>query len=391
MIRNSQSELLASTAGTCPLDGMSIGAKRMEPCLVHSETRIVPWQHLPPTVLQNWHNWHQSSPNHASPYFDPQFTRAVDAIRDDVRIALFLNRQRVVVGLLPYQHNLNQHADPIGGRLNDFHGVIGVPEFRVDWEKFLDAADLRSFSFHAASSGLGDLEPYRFEHLSSHEIDVSGGADEYFRWAFGKSSTLRRQAQKTRALARHLGPIRFVFQSADAMGLEWLIEKKRQRYQRSLTFDILSVDWAANLLREIHGIQEGRLQPVLSELWAGPHRIAAHFGMLNDRVLHYWFPVYDRQFARYSPGTLLLLETIRAADGMVDRIDLSYGDDPYKFKFSNSRSVVASGLVCPSRLRHQILKRRYTIRKRLKTLPGRHWAKKVVRTFYPRYGHWHYR
>ena len=390
MIRNSQPEL-------CPSNNVNPRPSELRPtefpesCLEHVDTRIVRFDQLSPDALQRWSDWHRKLRQYASPYFDPQFTSAVDAVRKDVRIALFSNSRGELVGLLPYQQVRHQHADPIGGRLNDFHGVIGHSDFRVNWERFLTAAGLRTFSFHAASTGLKELEPFRFEHLSSHEIDISAGAPAYLEWAFGKSSTLKRQSQKTRALARHHGPIRFVFRSTDSASLEWLIEKKRQRYQRSLTFDILGVEWAANLLREIHHHRRGSLRPVLSELWAGPHRIAAHFGMLNDRILHYWFPVYDPHFARYSPGTELLLRTIQAADQEVERIDLSYGDAPYKFKFSNSRSVVAHGLVCPVRLEHRVLKGRYLMRKRLKTLPGRQWAKQILRRVYPDYGHWHYR
>ena len=57
----------------------------------------------------------------------------------------------------------------------------------------------------------------------------------------------------------------------------------------------------------------GDFQGVLSGLYIGEKLVAAHFGMRSRRVLHWWFPAYDPELGKYSPGAQLLLELSRAA------------------------------------------------------------------------------
>ena len=47
---------------------------------------------------------------------------------------------------------------------------------------------------------------------------------------------------------------------------------------------------------------------------AGGRVLARHFGLLHAGVLSYWFPVYDPEASKVSPGRLLLWHTLRAAD-----------------------------------------------------------------------------
>ena len=41
-----------------------------------------------------------------------------------------------------------------------------------------------------------------------------------------------------------------------------------------------------------------------------PHLLAAHFGIRSGAVLHWWFPVYDPEFAALAPGWILLRELV---------------------------------------------------------------------------------
>jgi hypothetical protein len=63
-------------------------------------------------------------------------------------------------------------------------------------------------------------------------------------------------------------------------------------------------------------------------------------------VLHYWFPVYDREFRACSPGTELYLQVVRAAAASgIQRIDFGYGEEPYKLRIANRTSQLACGQV----------------------------------------------
>ena len=174
--------------------------------------------------------------------------------------------------------------------------------------------------------------------------------------------------------------------------LEELIEMKRQKYQRTRTFDILSVDWAADLLRELLQVRVPGFQGLLSTLHAGDKLVAVHFGMLTNSILHYWFPVYDPTFSRYSPGTELMLRCAEAAtERGVKKLDLGYGDDPYKLKFSNGIEPVVCGKFTTGRLAFLMARKRYKIRNQLKKIPMKPLAKTMLRTVFPGFGGWNYK
>jgi CelD/BcsL family acetyltransferase involved in cellulose biosynthesis len=74
--------------------------------------------------------------------------------------------------------------------------------------------------------------------------------------------------------------------------------------------------------------------------------VAAHFGIRSRRIWHWWFPAYDREFARYSPGLILLVEMMRAAEGLgLERIDLGRGEALYKRRLMTGAATVYSGCV----------------------------------------------
>lgn len=341
-------------------------------------------------VEEKWNQIRTCDPVFKSPYFDIKFTKAVARVRNDVRIAVAQNEGEIV-GILPFQENKPGHAVPVGGMLNDWHGIMGNQSPAV-LKKMLREANLKSFKFHAINAADDALKKYYFREFKSHYLDLSDGWDAYRKWVFKNSSTVKRQGQKTRAMGRQVGEVRFEFASEESAQLETLIELKRARYQNSNTFDILGVDWAANLLRELHQVRDPNFRGILSVLWAGDQLIGAHFGMLTKETLHYWFPVYDPAFHRYSPGTEMLMRSAENACQLgVKKLDLGYGDDSYKFKFCNASEPVAFGLANFNSLSRAVAKQQYTIRNQLKQIPMKPLVKSVLRKVYPRFGGWNFR
>lgn len=341
-------------------------------------------------LLAQWENLRQLNPVYASPYFDAEFTKAVAKIRDDVRIAVASNNGSVV-SILPYQINSAKNAVPAGGLLNDWHGPIGSSDPEVV-KAMLRQGGLNSYKYHCISRGNEELCEFSFRHVEAHHLDLSDGWEAYRKWVRKHSSTVKRQGQKTRALEREVGPVRFELDCLDASMLEKLIEMKRSRYQRSNTFDILSVDWARQLIREIFSIRKPNFSGLLSAYWAGDQLVGVHFGMLTRDILHYWFPVYDPQFQRYSPGTEMLLQSAQyACERGITKLDLGYGDDDYKFKFCNAHEPVHVGMVNFNSLSWQVFKRQHEIRMGLKQMPMKPIAKKLLRNVFPGFGGWNFR
>lgn len=345
---------------------------------------------LDDSLLGEWQKLRQQDAVYTSPYFDPEFTKAIAKVRDDVRVAV-ASRNGEIVSILPYQINSPKNAVPAGGMLNDWHGPIGSSDPAVV-KGMLSESGLSSYKYHCIARGESKLLDFSFREVESHYLDLSDGWEAYRKWVRKHSSTVKRQGQKTRALEREVGPVRFEFDCREESLLEKLIEMKRSRYQRSDTFDILSVDWARQLLREIFSTRKPNFSGLLSAYWAGDQLVGVHFGMLTKDILHYWFPVYDPQFQRYSPGTEMLLQSAQhACERGATKLDLGYGDDTYKFKFCNAHAPVHVGLVNFNSLSWQVSKRQYELRMSLKQMPMKPIAKKLLRNVFPGFGGWNFR
>jgi CelD/BcsL family acetyltransferase involved in cellulose biosynthesis len=342
---------------------------------------------------QQWQSLRQFSKFFSSPYFDANFIKAVAKVRQDVRIVM-VEENGVPVCFLPIQENSKGHAVPAGGRLNDYHGILGKPEQTTrHFKRMLKSANLKSYSFHAlVPPNDPRIQPFAFRQIQTHHLDLSNGWDAYQKWVRRHSSTVKRQGQKTRNLEKDFGPIRFEFDTADGNVLEKLIELKRAKYQRTKTFDILSVDWAANLLRELHHVKKTNFQGILQAMWAGDDLVCVHFGMVTDEILHYWFPIYDFQFSRYSPGTEMMMRVAQdAASRGIKMLDLGYGDDPWKFKFCNGNQNVTNGQINFNPLELKLAQKRYELRTKLKQVPLKPLMKTVLRSVFPGFGNWNFK
>ena len=85
---------------------------------------------------------------------------------------------------------------------------------------------------------------------------------------------------------------------------------------------------------------------MLSALWVGEKLLAVHAGMRAGPVLHWWFPTYNTEFARYSPGRMLITKYIEQADSLgLRRIELGKGDEPYKRWLMTGEDPVVEGVI----------------------------------------------
>jgi CelD/BcsL family acetyltransferase involved in cellulose biosynthesis len=174
-------------------------------------------------------------------------------------------------------------------------------------------------------------------------MDLSNGFEAYSdeRRAAG-SHQVRESRRKSRRLAREVGPVRFEYDVASKGVMETLLAWKSKQYSATGKADVLRMKWVSQLLYRIHETKGERFSGVLSALYAGDRLVAAHFGMRSQRVLHWWYPAYDPEFASHSPGLILCLELAREASLRgIARIDLGYGDERYKLGFMSGATQVA--------------------------------------------------
>ena len=203
----------------------------------------------------------------------------------------------------------------------------------------------RSFEFDHLLDAYPDFEPWISSRPASPYVDVTGGFEGYLGRASRSGKDNMGQARRRAAKAeRELGPMRFVVETVDPQLLDQVIEFKRAQYQATGARDYFLDQRRRDLLHRLLHTRDTSFGGVLSTLHAGPHLIAAHFGMRAGSVLHWWFPVYDPDFRALSPGWILLRELVSAAPQLgVTRIDLGRGDDEYKRRAKTGETIVCQG------------------------------------------------
>jgi len=295
-----------------------------------------------------WARFQGGDPLFASPFLRPEFTQLAALVRPDVVVAV-LEEDGALRGFFPFQRH-RRSGRPVGGGVSDCQAVVAAPGWDFDARALVRAAGLAVYEFTQMRAGQRPFAPFHREVVASPVIDLEGGFDAYAweRRAAGRNVVTQTMSH-ARRLERQLGPLRFVMHDPDPRSLRQVIDWKRRQYRRDRwggALDVFSRRWTVDLLERVHAAQAAGFAGVLSTLWAGERRVAAHMGMRSSTVLHYWFPAYDEAHAKLAPGRILLLEMIRgAAAAGLRAIELGAGDDGYKDRFANAAIPVASGLV----------------------------------------------
>lgn len=305
---------------------------------------------LDASLVEAWIGIQEAHARFDSPYFRPEFTQAVGAARDDVEIVV-LKEAGCAVGFLPYQRD-GRTGRPVGGKLSDFQGLIVSPEVVWNPLEMLAACGLRGWHFDHLLAEQAEFRPYQEVACDSPYLDLSRGFDEYQteRRHAGTEET-RQVLRKARRIEREVGPLRLEYQTENELAWTRLKEWKGQQYRDSGLCNILTIEWVDTTLQGIRRLQSSGFSGVLSALYAGDELIAVHLGMRSKRVLHWWFPTYNREHARHSPGALLLLKCAQACQTLgIQRLDLGKGPEQYKRGWASGATQVAEGCVEPQGL-----------------------------------------
>ena len=302
---------------------------------------------LDTALLHAWRTVQAGQAVFHSPYFCPEFTLAVAAVRPDVRIVVIECDGRPV-GFFPHQRSAWGRGRPVGGPLSDYHGVVAEPG--TDWSvpALMRAARLSVWPFDHLVGDPERFAAYSSASSSSPQIDVREGYAAYVK---GRREAGSDYIPKTEGLARklgrELGELRFTFNDTAEETLSQLLAWKRDQYLKVKTTDVFDSPWTGQLLRNIAATQTTEFAGVCSVLRAGDRIVAAHMGMRSRTSLHYWFPAYDPELAKFSTGIILLLRMAEAAADMsLQTVDLGKGDSQYKQRLMTGAAVLSEGQVC---------------------------------------------
>lgn len=338
-------------------------------------------------MLNRWNNICDAEPRLASGYFRPGFYQAVCRVRDDVEVAV-LRQCGSIIGFWPFQRTSQYVAWPVGGMFNDFNGIIACGDLeQLDLASVMKQCGLKLAHFHALiDQGLTENR-HSFARLVSPFVNLNDGLENYQQYLRKKTLSIRKQPQKCRRMERDLGPMRIEFDVREESVLEQAITWKREKFRSTRTFDILSVDWTANLLREVFRTRDVGFRGILNGMWAGDELVAAHFGFVSGSILHYWIPAFNQKHSLYSPGTQLLLGLIDQCEAnAVSQIDLSFGPSPLKDRFANDRQFIEACCITEDFVWAFAARTQYQMRQAIRKTPFKESIKRVVRPLLPKLG-----
>ncbi len=297
-------------------------------------------------LAASWTKLQAANPDLASPYFCPEFTRAVAEVRDDVRVAIVRSGEGPTA-ILPFQRKRLGRAAPVGGPLSDFQAVITASNDGWSAPEIVRAAGITCLDFDHVLCAQTPFAEHTTATWESPVMDVSAGYDTYVAQVrAGGSKVFKKLGTLRRKFEREIAPLRFEAESTDRGALETLLRWKSEQCTRTGTVDIFEVEWTRALLGRLLDMRSDGFSGVFSCLWAGDDLLAAHFGMRSATRLHYWFPSYNQEFSPFSPGLLLLSEIARfAAEHGVTTIDLGKGDAPYKERVQTGAVTIGGGSV----------------------------------------------
>ncbi|WP_433180019.1 GNAT family N-acetyltransferase [Actinoallomurus sp. CA-150999] len=275
-----------------------------------------------------------------NPFLSPEFALAVGRFRDDARVAVLSEGPRIV-GFLPYERHALGLGRPIGAGLTDCQGLVGPPDLEFDVRALLRACRLSVWEFDHLLAEQAAFAPYHAETRVEPVMDLTAGFAAYADEARKRSpKTLKTVRYKERKLGRETGEVSYTFDERDPAELRRLMAWKSDQYRRTGRTDRFAVPWITALVEHLHATGVG----VLSVLRAGDRAVSAHLGLRAGPVMAGWFPAYDVEFGRYSPGMIGHLRMAEAAaDAGIGWIAMGRGGREYKDWLKNAEFPIAEG------------------------------------------------
>ena len=314
--------------------------------MVDTKIRLINASELSDEERSAWRAIQANDPQFDSAFFHPHFAWLVNQVLHDVEVGIVEEDGKPVV-FFPFQRLASDIGLPVSRRLAEFHGVIAAPDVHWDVERLVRACDLRAWCFDHLICSQPQFSAHIWGHDDSPTIDIGDGFDSYAsQIRQSGSAAITQIMRKSRKMEREIGPLRFEYHHSNQVALDRLIAWKGDQHQRTGRLEIFDFPWVKELLQSIQGAENDGFSAPLSALFAGDALVAVHLGLRSDRVLHWWFPAFDRNFERYSPGLILMVHLLQQCCSLgIDRLDLGKGPERYKMRFKTADRPLAIGAV----------------------------------------------
>ncbi|SEH02481.1 Acetyltransferase involved in cellulose biosynthesis, CelD/BcsL family [Nonomuraea solani] len=298
--------------------------------------------------LSRWRALQEADAAFDNPFLSPEFTITVGELRDFVRVAVIHDGPEIV-GFFPFERHPMGIGKPVAAGLTDAQGLVLAKGLDIDPTRLLKECGLAVYEFDHLVSGQPLLSG-RHERHPSPIIDLRDGYQRYtetLRLHSGK--TYKTTLAKSRKLQREAGELRHDYATTDLAPLRTLLGWKTDQYRRTGRTDRFAHQWIVELVERLLATQSESFAGVLDMVYVDGRPMAGHFGLRTRTTLAGWFPAYDTQFAKYSPGLIHHLAMAeRAAESGVEVIDMGRGQKEYKDKLKTGELEVAEGRVARS-------------------------------------------
>ncbi|MET8715450.1 GNAT family N-acetyltransferase [Streptomyces sp. NPDC004735] len=310
-----------------------------------SRVRVVRPGDLGAGDIETWREIRAKSGAPAHPFMEPEFALAVGRVRPGARVAVISDESGGTAGFLPFERGRLGRGRAVGLGVSDVQGAVLRPGFAPEAREVLRGCGLSAWEFDNLEEGQVLFEPAAARSYASYVIDVGDGYDSYEKaLRAGSPKFLRTTLAKERKLGREAGEVRFVLDERDPEALRTLMGWKSAQYRRTGRRDRFAKPWIRDLVEFLFHTRAPRCSGLLSVLYAGGRPVAAHFGLRSRTVLSCWFPSYETEFAKFSPGLILHLRMARAAaDDGIGTLDMGRGAAEYKDALKTGELTVYEG------------------------------------------------
>jgi CelD/BcsL family acetyltransferase involved in cellulose biosynthesis len=275
----------------------------------------------------------------------PEFVLAVDSARTDARVAV-LSEGPDTVGFFPFQRRKLGLGSPIGAGINDWQGLIHVPDFACDARELLRRCQLSVWHFDHLPDGQRPFDSYALSTAPSPVMNLSNGFPEYYRQLRGRSPKLcQTLGRKRRRMEEQLGDVRLVVGSQDRSALRTLMNWKSEQCRRNNWDSPVGKPWVADVFDYLLDAGSERFESILSILYAGDKPVSAHFDLRAGATLAIWLLAYETAAAKWSPGMVHNIQLAeRVAMSGVAQINFGRGREHYKSLLGTDALPVSQGV-----------------------------------------------
>jgi CelD/BcsL family acetyltransferase involved in cellulose biosynthesis len=287
-----------------------------------------------------WAQLRRANPLLGGPYFDLRYADVAGEHAPSANVAV-IRRAGEIIGFLPFQRR-GGVLQPLAAPITDFHGLIAAPDADLDLTAIVRSLGGERMRFSGLIDHAGGKPGLSMRRAMAADLSKGFEAYEAARPANFRKDKRRRR----RALERDHGPLTFSLERPSSAMLDQVITGKRRQLHRTHQYDIFACGWTGTLLHSLAQVDAADFGLRLAVLRAGDVTVAAELGLVSGDRYHLWFPIYDPAYARYSPGSLMTLDTLRIVAALgITRVDFGPGEEAYKADFADPVEATYEGLL----------------------------------------------